>query len=213
MRGALWLVLGGLCAVALRDAACEEELSCQEAARRGAPSAERVCRDQYFAERDPDDGLLLARALVARGELGGAAAISQGLLPTTARPDALSLLAKVALAEGRPEEAMRALELAAEQHLKVARRREAAAELFELGSLRAGRGEAAAARTALERSMELAVQLGDAELRARGAAALARVNAQGEPGAQMKVAVPKGEAMGGSGGRRLPSVLDADLEL
>lgn len=175
LRGALWVGMGALCVVTLRDAACEEQPTCQEAARSGLPSVEQVCRERYFAERDPDDGMALMRVLMARGELRGAAAIGQGLLLTPARPEALSVLAKVALVEGRPEEAIRSLELAAEQLLRGARRREAAEAQLELGRLLRQRGQGTAARAVLERSIGLALQVGDAGLARLGEAALVEV--------------------------------------
>lgn len=144
LRGALWVGLGALCVVTLRDAASEEP-TCQEAARRGLATVEPACREAYFAARDPDDGLVLVRALLARGDLRGAAAIAQELLLTPARPEALSALAQVALVEGRHEEAIRALEMAAEQLLRGERRREAAEVQLELGRLLLLRGQRGAA--------------------------------------------------------------------
>jgi hypothetical protein len=176
MRLALAAALLAVSALLLHDAVCgPPRPPCREAARRGLASAERACREQYLQSRDPDDGLALAQVLLARRELRGAAAIAQGLLLTSARPDALLLLARMALLEGRLDEGQRSLELAAEQLLRVERWREGAAELIELGELMASRGQAAAGRAAIARALELAQRHGEAALVARGGAALERL--------------------------------------
>ncbi len=189
LRRGGWLALAGLCAVTLRDAVCSEAVpECQEEARRGGAGVERACREQYFATGDPHDGLALARALRARGELRGATAVSQGLLLTPARPGALHVLAQVAHADGRLDEAQRALELAVELHVRGEQREEAAQRLLELSGLLAQRGMDEPARAALAQAEELAQALGDAALGLRCRAARERLGggeraATGELGA------------------------------
>lgn len=168
-----WVSLLTVCALLLHDAVCgQSRPACQEAARRGLGSAERACREQYLQTRDPDDGLALAQVLLRRGERRGAAAIAQGLLLTPARPDALRLLARMALLEGNPAEAQRSLELAAEQNLRVERWRDAVSDLIELGELMAARGQVAQGRATIERALELARRHGDEGLVERGSLAL-----------------------------------------
>lgn len=169
LRGGLWGALSLLCAVMLRDAVLgEHPLDCQEAARRskgrGGGAVEAACREQYFSQRDPEDGLALARALLLRRELRGTAAVAQGLLLTPARADALALLSKVALLEGRFDEGQRALGQAAELHAQLERRRVAAAELLERGKRWLARNHRGAALLDFSRAAELAQQAGDVAL-------------------------------------------------
>jgi tetratricopeptide (TPR) repeat protein len=167
LRGGLWGALSLLCAVMLRDAVLgTPPLDCQEAVRRSGSggAVEAACREQYFSQRDPEDGLALARALLRRGELRGTAAVAQGLLLTPARADALGVLSAVAQLEGRFDEAQRALGQAAELHAQLERRREAAVELLERGRRWLARGLRRAAAQDFARAAALARQAGDAAL-------------------------------------------------
>jgi tetratricopeptide (TPR) repeat protein len=196
-----------MCAMALRDAVLGgAPLDCQEAVRRsgrgdvGEGELEAACREQYFAMRDPEDGLALARALLRRGELRGAAAVAQGLLRTPARADSLLLLSRVASQERRFEEAERALAAAAALHERLERKREAAHELFELAELRMTGRRPAAALRAFERAERLARQVGDAALVEACAAAARRAEAAEAAGAIVEdEAEGEGERPGGAG--------------
>jgi tetratricopeptide (TPR) repeat protein len=185
LRLTAWAALLGICALLLHDAFCSQaRLDCQAAARRGLSSAESICREQYGQTHDPRDGQALAQALFARGELGGAAAIAQGLLLSPERPQALLLLGRVAQLEGRGEDAQRSLELAAEQLLRQGQWRAGVGALLEVAELMARRGRAQEGRAAVERARAVARQHDDRALVERCGEALRSVGVAREGSAR-----------------------------
>lgn len=154
-----------------------ERMDCQEALRRSrwggeAEGAlrqlepltedvvEAVCREEYFARRDPDDGVALGRVLVERGELRGAAAVGQGLLLTRARADALVLLGVVAERERTFDEAARNFGMAGELYERQERWGEAGAARRRQAVLLRGTGRAAEAAAAEAAAQRLSITAG-----------------------------------------------------
>lgn len=168
-----WLVVQGVGGVGRM---LGERMDCQEAVRRSRwgesggslrqldPLAtdvvEAVCREEYFARRDPDDGVALGRVLVERGELRGAAAVGQGLLLTRARAEALVLLGEVAERERALDEAARNFGVAGELYERQERWGEAGAARRRQSALLRGAGRAAEAAAAEAAAQRLSIMAG-----------------------------------------------------
>jgi eukaryotic-like serine/threonine-protein kinase len=75
-----------------------------------------VCRDEYVRTNDPRVGAELANALRRAGKLADAATVARELLATPIQADALYTLGKIAIDDGRRDDAERALGRATELH-------------------------------------------------------------------------------------------------
>jgi tetratricopeptide (TPR) repeat protein len=102
----------------------------------GSGAAVIACRREYERTRRPATGVLLADAMYRSGDRVRAALLAYSLRTTAARSDALQLLGKIAIPEGRLHEAAeRLLDSAQQMHRAENRRSEVAKDALILAGL------------------------------------------------------------------------------
>ncbi|HEY0994240.1 MAG TPA: tetratricopeptide repeat protein, partial [Kofleriaceae bacterium] len=94
------------------------EIDCRTAARELSTGvAVTVCQAEYALTGEPATGAYLAQVLRRAGNTEAAAALANDLLATSARPDALQTLGRIAVSENRLDAAISTLERARQLHL------------------------------------------------------------------------------------------------
>jgi len=110
--------------------------TCAEVAPRGNDGVTiLVCKDEYARTNDPKVGIKAAEALSRTGALGEAATLATELLATPVRADALYTLGKIAVDQGRNEDAERSLRLASTLHREQQEWGSSAADLLVLSEV------------------------------------------------------------------------------
>lgn len=113
-----------------------KELDCVNASRKTTPAnAVLICRAEYQRTRQPLTGAYLADVLRRSGNLADATAIAKELLTTDMRADALQILAKIAEAENRTEDAISALQEARRLHRERSNHQELARDDLALAEI------------------------------------------------------------------------------
>jgi CHAT domain-containing protein len=114
----------------------EKELDCETASRAMSPgNAVLICQREYQRTRRPLTGTYLADVLRRSGNLAAASGIAGELLSTDVRGDAQQILAKIAAAENRIDDAIASLQDARRwhrergNHVELARDDQALAEI------------------------------------------------------------------------------------
>jgi tetratricopeptide (TPR) repeat protein len=93
------------------------ELDCERAANEASDGiAVLVCKREYQRTGDPDTGLRLANALRRSNDIPSASAIATSLIASTASGNALQTLGKIAIAQGRFDQAIQLLQTARTIH-------------------------------------------------------------------------------------------------
>jgi len=146
------LVLGGVLLV--KFVTCTPtEPSCASVARTpDVPDgvAVGICQREYERTRAPTTGIHLANALRRSGNTTAAAALANDLLSTEAKPDALFVLGKIAIAQNRLDDATSALQEARKLHQAKSRHAELSRDVLALAEVQNQRDQFAEALQLLE---------------------------------------------------------------
>jgi tetratricopeptide (TPR) repeat protein len=127
---------GSVVAAHARDRAHAAPARCADVAPRANDAATiLVCRDEYVRTNDPQVGTELANALRRTGKLRDAATVATELLATSAQADAMYTLGKIAIDDGRRDDAERALRHASALHRAQQRWGDSATDLQALAGV------------------------------------------------------------------------------
>lgn len=131
------LTFAGVAALVLKFFVfAEKELDCATASRTMSPgNAVLICQREYQRTKRPLTGAYLADVLRRSGDLTAASGIARELLSTEVQGDAQQILAKIAVAENRTDDAIASLQQARrlhrerDNHVELARDDQALAEI------------------------------------------------------------------------------------